>query len=233
MASKTLDENPLQIVGQNVVKGTDKIHDADYPVPGKIPFDKNPLDIRDELRHVEKFADNMFKNFKNMIRTFIDYFKRFILAAFNQSKVVFAFFTIILVGIMLFSKDKISHTLMIGYGFISFLIIFFVLGILRLLLTFFEIIWKLIKTCFDFFSKPHDPTLKQVGKVLLFILRIIVMLVFYLLPILAVLIFFAWIIKKLINLNNILFKTINNYTEFAVDSADSFGSIVRRILDNC
>jgi len=231
MASNTFDKDPVNIVIEKPIE-ENKNRDFNYPAAGKIPFDKNPLDIRDEIHHVEVFADNILKEFKNMIRKFIDYLKRFIFSAFKQSKVVFAFFSIILVGILLFSKDKISNTLITGYAVISFLIIFLVLGILRLILSFFEIIWKLIKTCFDFFSKSHDPTLKEVGKVIVFIFRLIIILAF-LVFIMAVIMVIYIVIKYLIRLNNTLFKTINNYTEFVVDSTDSFGSIVRRILENC
>jgi hypothetical protein len=191
----------------------------------------NPFDIRNEILHVQKFALMILKKFLNMIRKIGDYIKKFIFSAFKQSPIVFAIFLILLAGVLLFSKNRISNVLMIVYSLSGFIIFLVALCVLRLFFAFFKELWNLILLCYSFFKKKNESTLKGFVKVIIFILRVLIVL-FFLSFIVTILVILAQILSFLIRFNNSLFKTLNDMFS-AIQPIDSIGSTIRKIFENC
>ena len=86
------------------------------------------------------FSDMMIKYFIEMIKKIIEYTQKFIFGAFNYSKLVGVMFFFILLGILLFSKNRYGALLTLAYFFVIYMTFFVLLIFVILVIYIFKMI---------------------------------------------------------------------------------------------
>jgi len=220
------------------------------------------------------------RNFIEMIGKIIKYTKHFILGSFKYSKIVWLFFSLIFVGIILFSKNKFGALVVLAYFFMLFVTLYFILIFLFLLFYIIALSIQNVKYWIQLNKDLNgDDPPKVTGKMIWQIFKHILIII-WIIILIFVLGFLSYGVKFTSIANNVLFDSANSlYTVAArgasgaagiagaigsgigsgagamgsigamgamgamgalgkggiaaTNSADSFGAILRKILEKC
>lgn len=199
--------------------------------------DNNPFDITKELKLFEKYATFILKKIEEISKKIANFIKDNIFNSFKYSSIVLAVFSIVVVGTLLFGKNKYNILLVVFYFFIAAVILFCIIAKVALLLIlwekflkFFVLVWNFIKSLQNI--KVEIKPLIRNAVLLIEIAIALGILLFGTLMMVAI----AWITKKLCIANSYLFITINQSygaPKVGVNAIETFGSVVREILENC
>lgn len=208
---------------------------------------KKSFNIKSQIIQVERFANKMIKYFFEMIGKIIKYTRKFIFSSFKFSKIVWFFSSLILFGIILFSKNRYADLLVLAYFFMIFVTIQCILIFILLFLIVLGMIIDNIKYWIklDKELRGKDPP-KMNGKKIWQIIKHIFILIFIFIMI-VILGFVSYLPKISLITQGVLFDTINTLyekdakAELAAlkESASSgrggetFGEILKKILDKC
>jgi len=211
------------------------------------------FDIKKEVTHTMDFADMFIKYFIEMIKKIIEYTQKFIFGAFQYSKLVGVLFFFILTGILLFSKNIYGALLTLAYFFMIYMTIFVMLFFIFLAIAIFKMIWAEVVFWINLGKElngdePPKMNLKKIWQIIkhVFIILFICVLLFLL----------GWLsyVVKFFNVAcSVLFSTVNEIHLPSMSSGEpdgklgalgaepgapkkaqeTFGSILRKILDKC
>jgi hypothetical protein len=199
----------------------------------------NPLDIKYQIQQVIKFSDRMFKQFLNMLTTMKFLIKKLVFSILTHVHIFFVISSILIIGTILFSKNKLGNLLVLCYICIIIFISGLLLGVLGLIINIIEKIITLIKKIIDLANQKKEVDWKPIFYLIIAIIYIFILIfeIFFMVCFLILITLFIDILFgiaiKIFDIINGLYAGTSIVAQTTMGALDTFGSMVRKGFENC
>lgn len=191
---------------------TDKYKSSPAPVPN-VPKAKykisNPLDISNEIRQTEKFMYYVFRQIRTITEQIVNFIYKILTSGFRYSAIVFFIFGVAFVGVVVFSKAKLSSTMLLWYFFLLYVIFVAIAVVIYLLFYLFSIMKKIWDYIFKILDIQPRWSFKTVWTYFKFTFLLICYFIF-LIIVFAVLVMVVLGISKGLDYTATVFTKIND-----------------------